>query len=200
MVSTRDHNTIMRITTITLLAFPLISASSLEYLQADNARNSFSWPPAPPPSQVANASIPSPTIGADAIASHSFYNQQIPNHLAEFLLSFNTPPQDNEDLKKRQQGGVGGGGGVPPASIPTQLSPVTVYQAGTVQVTYTQLFSPTPVPWPGPSTNGAIGMGTLTGTYGVVKTQAADADALRGRQAGMAAMGVGAGVGAWLMV
>ncbi|MCJ1334405.1 hypothetical protein MMC10_011114 [Thelotrema lepadinum] len=190
----------MRATSLSILFLPLISASHLDNLETDNARNSFSWPPAPPPSQVANASIPSPTIGADAVASHNFYKQQIPNHLAEFLLSFDSPPQDNEDLKKRQQGGVGGGGGVPPASIPTQMSPVTVYNDGSVAVTYTQLFSPTPVPWPGPSTNGAIGMGTLTGTYGVVKTQAADADALRGRQAGVAAVGVGAGVGAWLMV
>ena len=151
---------------------PLINASTPQ--QDESLRSSVSWPPAGPqaPSATVNASIPSPTLAVPEPMLSQGIRQNIPDHLAQFLLSFDKddPIQDSDDLRKRQQGGVGGGNGAPPASIPTQLSPVTVYFAGSAQVTYTQTFPPTPIPWAAPSTNGQIGMGTLTGKPGAVKT------------------------------
>ena len=97
-----------------------------------------------------------------------------------------------DEIAPRQQGGVGGGAAAP-AATPTQLSPVTVYFDGvkSVQVTYTQTFSPTPDPWAAPKP-GTIGLGTLTGQVGVVKTAQADAGALKAR-GGMAVAGAGIG-------
>lgn len=75
------------------------------------------------------------------------------------------------DLKKRQ-GAVGATNTAAVATtIPTQMPSVTVYQihgAGPI-ISYTQTFPPNPDPWPSPSA-GTIGLGTIQGTIGVVKT------------------------------
>ena len=90
-------------------------------------------------------------------------------------------------------GGVGGGG---PAQAqpgnPAQLSPITTYEIDGKQFVYTQTFAPTPDPWDPPQT-GSVGLGTLTGTVGAVKTAAAERVHVRGR--GMGAVGVGVVVG-----
>lgn len=62
--------------------------------------------------------------------------------------------------------------------IPGQVSPITTVQIGYVkdgayvqiQEVYTQTFAPTPDQWPA-ATQGAIGLGTLTGEVGVVKSK-----------------------------
>ncbi|KAI4147833.1 MAG: hypothetical protein LQ340_005355, partial [Diploschistes diacapsis] len=101
----------MRTTLVALFSLPyLITAST----------------PNPPPdlNLNANASI------ADSLLTSSQFSQKIPDHLANFIRSLQSPAENNAaDLGRRQQGGVGGGVGVPQATIPTQLSPVTVYSA-----------------------------------------------------------------------
>ncbi|KAL9119486.1 MAG: hypothetical protein Q9187_003962 [Circinaria calcarea] len=79
-----------------------------------------------------------------------------------------TVAEDNH-LEIRQQL-IGVGGGAPlPAPLPTQVSPVTTIFIHGIQVVYTQRFSA--VPSQGPSAlPGKIGLGTLTGSIGVVKT------------------------------
>ena len=81
--------------------------------------------------------------------------------------------------------GVGGAGAAPPAAQPaaknpTQVPTVTSYQATTyvngvakqVPIVYTQLFSSIPSQGPTPMP-GTIGLGTLTGSVGVVRTSEA---------------------------
>lgn len=73
------------------------------------------------------------------------------------------------DLRKRQ-GGAPIAATNPAVSAPTQMSPVTAYSMydGVIR-TYTQTFAAVPVQWPSPSA-GTIGLGTIQGTVGVVKT------------------------------
>ena len=94
------------------------------------------------------------------------------------------------------QGGVGGGAG-PPPDQPTQVPSVTEYTISGTAIVYTQKFVPTPDPWEKPKP-GTIGLGTLTGSVGAVKTPKSDADALRAR--GLGAAAAGAGVGGYLML
>ncbi|KAJ9663716.1 hypothetical protein H2198_000728 [Neophaeococcomyces mojaviensis] len=75
------------------------------------------------------------------------------------------------DLKKRQ-GGAGVTNVVPATTVITQMPSITKYQIhgqGPV-FTYTQVFTPNPDPWPSPSA-GTVGLGTIQGQVGVVKTQ-----------------------------
>lgn len=72
------------------------------------------------------------------------------------------------DLRKRQ-------GGVPIAApaattVPTQLSPVTTYSKNGVAGVYTQTFAAVPDQWPSASA-GSVGLGTISGQVGVVKTK-----------------------------
>lgn len=73
------------------------------------------------------------------------------------------------DLIKRQ-GALGATNAVP-ATQPTQMPPVTVYQgrAGGAPKTYTQLFTSPLDQWPAPGA-GTVGLGTIQGQVGVVKT------------------------------
>lgn len=71
------------------------------------------------------------------------------------------------DLIKRQ-------GGAPIAApaattVPTQLSPITTYSSNGVSGIYTQTFAAVPDQWPSPEA-GTIGLGTISGQVGVVKT------------------------------
>ena len=79
--------------------------------------------------------------------------------------------------------GVGGAGAAPPAVLPSepgQVPSVTVFMqktiiAGATQqipVTYTQKFSDVPSKGPSP-TSGKIGLGTITGSVGAVRTDEA---------------------------
>ncbi|KIV93372.1 hypothetical protein PV10_04588 [Exophiala mesophila] len=81
--------------------------------------------------------------------------------------------EPDSDLRKRQ----GVQQAVPP--VFSQVSPITTYQidfarSGSVRqltVVYTQTFNPIPDQWPSPTLTGSIGMGTITGQIGVVKTK-----------------------------
>ncbi|MCJ1308985.1 hypothetical protein MMC25_002640 [Agyrium rufum] len=104
--------------------------------------------------------------------------------------------EKGSDLELRQIPGVGGGLGPPVTQNPLQVSPITTVYIGTAQVVYTQLFSATLVPFPSASV-GSVGLGTLTGQVGVVKTQAANAAngrMKRGMEVG-AVIGVAGAVG-----
>ena len=73
------------------------------------------------------------------------------------------------DLRKRQGNVVATN--VAPQTQPTQMSPVTVYAMyDNVERTFTQLFVPVLDQWPTP-TPGTIGLGTIQGEVGVVKTK-----------------------------
>lgn len=82
-------------------------------------------------------------------------------------------PSDAAELKKRQ----GVSAAVPP--VVTQVSPITTYQIDLVRngvatrlnVVYTQTFNPIPDQWPSPTEAGTIGLGTIVGEIGVVKTK-----------------------------
>ena len=89
--------------------------------------------------------------------------------------------KENKDshLELRQNGGLGGG--VPAAfTVPTQVSPVTTVQIGSLLVVYTQTFAPVPSQFPS-ALSGNIGLGTLTGSIGVVKTGEASSDGGRSK-------------------
>lgn len=73
------------------------------------------------------------------------------------------------DLRKRQGNVVATN--VAPQTQPTQMSPVTVYtQLDGVQKSFTQLFVAVLDQWPSPAA-GSIGLGTIQGEIGVVKTK-----------------------------
>ena len=102
----------------------------------------------------------------------------IPAHLQDFIALQNQNPwlvdynyrmngTMAEELDKRQQGGVGGGL-PPPVAAPTQMPTVTPFPDAPGGI-YTQLFSAVPEQWPAPSA-GSVGLGTITGPVGVVKT------------------------------
>ena len=140
-------------------------------------------------------------IGAIPLSdSTPSFSPNIPVPLRQFIMKMASSPgssQYPDEISPRQQGGVGGGAAAP-APTPTQLSPVTVYFdfVKSVQVTYTQTFAPTPDPWAAPKA-GSIGLGTLTGQVGAVKTAQADAGALKAR-GGVAI--AGAGLGGYLLL
>ncbi|MCJ1260003.1 hypothetical protein MMC24_007843, partial [Lignoscripta atroalba] len=73
-------------------------------------------------------------------------------------------------------GGLGPAAAQPPSISPGQISPVTTVWIGSVQVVFTQTFASVPSQGPSPAV-GSIGMGTLTGTVGAVKTVAGSSDA-----------------------
>lgn len=75
------------------------------------------------------------------------------------------------DLRKRQ-GGIAATNAPQATSVVTQMSPVTTYGAdrGWPQVVYTQLFVAVPDQWPSAQA-GTIGLGTIQGEIGVVKTK-----------------------------
>jgi hypothetical protein len=99
--------------------------------------------------------------------------EQQPPELLSFIRAHHAqnPLADSESLEIRQNAAVGGGGVAPPQIIPTQMPTVTVYDPrnGKPMVTYTQLFSAVPVQWDAPK-QGVMGLGTLTGSVGAVRT------------------------------
>lgn len=101
-----------------------------------------------------------------------------------------TAAEDNH-LEIRQQL-IGVGGGAPlPAPLPTQVSTVTTIYLHGVPVVYTQRFSA--VPSQGPSaSSGKIGLGTLTGSIGVVKTAEARKSGAGRMWSGKNVLGAGA--------
>lgn len=73
------------------------------------------------------------------------------------------------DLRKRQ-GAVGATYAMPATTAITQMPSVTVYDMKSLApMTYTQLFQAVLDQWPSPSA-GTIGLGTIQGQIGVVKT------------------------------
>lgn len=105
---------------------------------------------------------------------------------------------EGSHLELRQQGGLGGG--APAAPGASQVSPVTTVWIGTVQVVYSQAFSAVPSQFPSAQA-GSIGLGTLTGVVGAVKTQeaASAANGWKGSEKAGMIVGilVGIGVAVW---
>jgi len=78
--------------------------------------------------------------------------------------------EDTSEINARQGGvALGGGAGAAPLPVPGQLSPTTIYYVSNLPVTYVQTFV-TPLDQGPTASVGNIGMGTLTGAIGVVKT------------------------------
>lgn len=107
----------------------------------------------------------------------------IPNFLGELTPTITAIPDSlpilsdsyDVELRKRQVTGQVPAGA---ATAITQVPPITSYVVHFVTggqyiaktVGYTQLFSPVPDQWPSPSA-GTIGLGTIQGAVGVVKTK-----------------------------
>lgn len=115
---------------------------------------------------------PSDSILAAVRRSDLFKNigPYVPDGLRQFIFAANQEHKES-NLEERQAVAPGGGIG-PGASIPpTQMPSVITFELSGKVYPYTQTFPPTPVPWPAP-TNGAVGLGTIRGQVGVVKTTA----------------------------
>jgi hypothetical protein len=95
-------------------------------------------------------------------------------HIASSTIGADTDAGLHHDLLRREV--VTGAAAAQPTD-PVQLSPITTYQANQivngvaqqVEVVYTQLFSPVPDQGLAPA-SGSIGLGTIQGQIGVVKT------------------------------
>lgn len=190
----------MRLHPIILLLLPTLVSSHPEItapiIPGYTAFTTIYPPPSTPPStstpQTPSNPIPQPTPEK---APSTNENQPPPHHLD--LRSPNPDPNPNPDPEPNpapQNAALGGAG--PAAArpvVPNQVSPITTVYIGSVQVVYTQLFAA--VPDQGPTAaSGTIGLGTLTGQVGVVKTAAAKS-AAGGRGNGRGGLGVGVGVG-----
>ncbi|KAK5060126.1 hypothetical protein LTR84_010010 [Exophiala bonariae] len=154
-------------TTSALLLTSLISAASafvpmqIAPLPTDldtNGWKAFTTLPAEPvPTAASSSPQPTPTETSEEIFE---------------ILPFPVP-SDPAELKKRQ----GVNAAIPP--VVTQVSPITTYQidgvvngvATRLNVVYTQTFNPIPDQWPSPTEAGTIGLGTIVGEIGVVKTK-----------------------------
>lgn len=137
---------------------PMLDLNSLP----DLITSSPSQTATPTPSRP-TSSIPSPTHVWDPLissASHLLHDLQDHIHL---------DLRKRDDIEKRQ-GGVGATNIVAVVTQPTQMPSVTVYdmKSGPLR-TFTQAFSLPLVPFPAPQA-GSVGMGTIQGAIGVVKT------------------------------
>ncbi|MCJ1377009.1 hypothetical protein MMC17_000099 [Xylographa soralifera] len=93
--------------------------------------------------------------------------------LHDFISNLQQPMKDTSEIDARQAGvALGGGAGAAPLPVPGQLSPTTIYYVSGQPVTYVQTFV-TPLDQGPTASVGSIGMGTLTGAIGVVKTNEA---------------------------
>ncbi len=97
----------------------------------------------------------------------------IPDNLRQFIMQW-AGEQDSWGLYPRQVAGAPGvapGGGIAPGAVtqPTQMPTVTTFELSGKVIPYTQTFPPTPSPFAAP-VDGTIGLGTLSGQVGVVKT------------------------------
>ncbi|MCJ1431262.1 hypothetical protein MMC27_000613 [Xylographa pallens] len=91
----------------------------------------------------------------------------------DFISNLQQPMEDTSEIDARQNGvALGGGAGAAPLPTPGQLSPTTIYYVSNLPVTYVQTFV-TPLDQGPTASVGSIGMGTLTGAIGVVKTNEA---------------------------
>jgi len=112
---------------------------------------------------------PAPTIASPSSEPTPTQN---PEEVLQILPVLD--PNMVPDLKKRQ----GVGQAIAPTAV-TQVSPITTYQIDLVRsgvaqqltVVYTQTFNPIPDQWPSPTEAGTIGLGTIKGEIGVVKTK-----------------------------
>ncbi|MCJ1281540.1 hypothetical protein MMC26_000860 [Xylographa opegraphella] len=93
--------------------------------------------------------------------------------LNDFISNLQQPMEDTSEINARQAGvALGGGPGAAPLPVPGQLSPTTIYYVSNLPVTYVQKFV-TPLDQGPTASVGSVGMGTLTGAIGVVKTNEA---------------------------
>ncbi|MCJ1417109.1 hypothetical protein MMC32_003448 [Xylographa parallela] len=91
----------------------------------------------------------------------------------DFISNLQQPMEDTAEIDARQNGvALGGGAGAAPLPVPGQLSPLTIYYVSNLPVTYIQTFV-TPLEQGPTASVGSVGMGTLTGAIGVVKTNEA---------------------------
>ncbi|KEF55432.1 uncharacterized protein A1O9_08182 [Exophiala aquamarina CBS 119918] len=157
-------------TTSALLVTSLISVASafvpMQIAPLPTALDSSIWKPfttipaepAPTAGSPSSAPTPAPTQGPEEIM-----------HILPVL-----DPNMVPDLKKRQ----GVSQAIAPTAI-TQVSPITTYQINLIRsgvnsqlnIVYTQTFNPIPDQWPSPTEAGTIGLGTIQGEIGVVKTK-----------------------------
>lgn len=118
------------------------------------------------------ATVPAEPASTAASPSSPPAPTQAPEEILEILPVLD--PNMVPDLKKRQ----GVGQAIPPTAV-TQVSPITTYQINLyrsglesqLNVVYTQTFAPVPDQWPSPTEAGTIGLGTIQGEIGVVKTK-----------------------------
>ncbi|KAI9830861.1 MAG: hypothetical protein M1826_004290 [Phylliscum demangeonii] len=123
------------------------------------------------------------------------------------------PPHQHHQRQQRHPGG-----GAPPIAAPTVTQMPSVVVAGVpsvlpngvitqIQITFTQTFASVPDPFPTPA-SGAIGMGSLTGTVGAVRTNQVKAKSVAAHTFALALDGrwgvglgslfvVGAGMALW---
>ena len=184
----KTNSTKMHISTLGSLLLPVLAQASepfsAPHIPGYRAFTTI-WPtPSPTSSTPIQSTIlptplPCPQDSAKQTPPQSpnpyFLPKIIPGSLNEFIASLQSPLEDPDarPIELRQNGGaVGGGAPGAPALPPNQVSPITTIYIGSVQVIYTQLFSAVPSQGPGPM-SGSIGMGTLTGAVGVVKTSEA---------------------------
>jgi hypothetical protein len=181
----------MRLSTSSLV---LLATLSLTQASKDSQEiPAYDLVPAVSPSSD-NATLPLLDPQLENIPHQSY---EISPHLQDFINQLHKRDQSNQIEARQAAGGVGGGVAAPKATVPTQVPTVTTFGLSGKQIVYTQLFSDVPEQWPTPS-SGKIGLGTITGQIGVVKTNAASVENLRARGAGAAA--VGAGVGGYLLL
>lgn len=112
-----------------------------------------------------------PPVPSITTIPESFYSTTIrPNSWDNLLEEVNE--HLHIDLRKRQGGAAATAAPQAVPTVYTQMSPITTYgpKNGWPQVVYTQLFVAVPDQWPSPSA-GTIGLGTIQGTVGVVKTK-----------------------------
>jgi len=118
----------------------------------------------PPPSEPLPPQSPNPHFPA---------KQPLPGSLNEFIAHLRQSPlletPHNAQLSERQNGGLGGGVAGAAPLPPNQASPITTVYLNGQLVVYSQVFVAVPDQGPTPMV-GSVGMGTLTGAVGVVKT------------------------------
>ncbi|MCJ1252185.1 hypothetical protein MMC30_009425 [Trapelia coarctata] len=127
--------------------------------------------PTPPPIVPSSQLAPSEPLPSKSPNPHFPAKHPLPGSLNEFIAHLKQSPlqADSPTLEQRQNGGLGGGvAGAAPVP-PNQVSPITTVYLNGMLVIYTQVFAAVPDQGPTPMV-GSIGMGTLTGTVGVVKT------------------------------
>ena len=161
-----QHSTMLRKT----LLLASLCASSQAYVQFSGAQSLDQYPwadPTPRNLEMLDSSVPSPVHSISTIPTMTTI--PVPSETDA------SRPFHDQLLRwiKRQGIPVANPGAPQPTAI-VQVSPVTVLdlisKGNPIQVPYTQTFPAVPEQWPSPSA-GTVGMGTIQGEIGVVRTK-----------------------------